>query len=458
MRELTRRSAPVLLAAVLAVLAAAGPLGAQEEAAEPSPERRADRGSTQGPAPLADAELAFTRGVLAFNDGDLAAAREHFEEALRLAPGDPDAREWLELTRRHLDRPAEAALAPRPEWAGDFAVLPEAPGFEGRLYLGAGSDSNPNLMPPDLVLATPDGDPVEGEESDLVLLADARFAFQHASGGAGAGPARTWGLVLRGSQALHEEFGYLDLGRVEVVGHLALGKDPLGYLTGPFGYARVPFGRSRVAFLAQVGTSKDWLDGEGFADRVVAGASVSINEGAWGQTRVSASYRDEDFDGDSGGPGGEVLARSGERTRGELAQYLFFGRRNRYLRLAVATGERDAGAAFDASSEEASAEASLPLGARWTLYLAGALRREDYDEPASNLFAPFGEPREDDETRLGASLVFRALDRLFVSGRVTWIDHEIDLPAGFATPDLSYERTIATVGVSWIFDSGGSDR
>jgi hypothetical protein len=451
MRELTRRSAPVLLAAVLAVLAAAGPLGAQEEAAEPSPERRADRGSTQGPAPLADAELAFTRGVLAFNDGDLAAARELFEEALRLAPGDQDARRWLELTRRHLDRPAEAALAPRPEWSGDFAVLPEAPRFEGRLYVGLGADSNPNLMPDDLVLATPGGDPVDGAEEDTLLLADARVALQAVDEEAG----RAYGVVLRGAQALHDELDYLDLGGVQAVAHLALGEDPLGYLTGPFGYARAPFGRSRFALLVQAGAGKDWLDGEGFADRLLAGAALAMNEAGWGQTRIELSYRDADFDGDPAGALGELLGRSGDELRGELAQVLFFGRRNRYLKLGVAAGERDAGAAFDASSVEALAEASLPLGrpggGRWTLYLDGAFRLDDYDERVSNLFNPGGDPREDEERLLGGSLLFRATERLFVSGRAAWIDHEIDMPGGFSTPDLSYDRTVATVGLTWLF-------
>jgi hypothetical protein len=464
-------------------LAAAAPAAGLAQAPDPG----------GAPAPRADAELAFTRGVIAFQDGDYAAARARFEEAVRLDPDDGTAHYWLGLALLNLDEPAAAARAlreslgaerppavdrsevrsrladaerraggeaggaapvPAPGWGGDFEVLGEVPRFEGRLYLAAGSDSNPNLMPPDLVLGTPDGDPVEGEQSDAVLLADARLAFQRASGGPageGGGSARTWGLVLRGHQALHDEFDYLDLGHLEVVGHLALGADPLGYLTGPFGYARVPFGRSPVAFLAQVGASKDWLDGEGYADRLVGGASLAVNEGAWGQTRVSASYQDVDFDDDPGPALDDLLGRSGERLDGELAQYLFFGRRNRYLRLAVGAGERDAGAAYDSSSEEASAEASLPLAGRWTLYLSGALRNDDYDEPVSNLFFPTGEPRQDDETRLGASLVFRAFERLFVSGRVTWIDHEIDLPGGFATPDLSYERTIATLGVAWVF-------
>lgn len=429
----------------VAALALVFGLGAPAIAPAPLPAQPAPPST----APRADADLAFTRGVLAFHDGDFAAARDHFREALRLDSGNEEASRWLELAERNLGRQPEAAPVPAPEWVGDFAVLPEVPWFEGRLHLAAGSDSNPNLMPDDLVLLTPDGELVDGEESDLVALVDARLALQHSVGG-GAFPA-TWGLVLQGSESFHDEFDYLDFARHEAVGHLAVGRDPLGYLTGPFGYARVPAGTSPVAFLLQVGAARDWLDGFGFAERYVAGSSFAVNEGGWGQTVISGSYRDEDFDDDPPAPLEAVLGRSGERVRGELAQYLFFGPRNRYLRLAVAAGERDAGAAHDASVEEAGAEASLPFGGRWTLYLAGALRRDDYDEPASNLFAPGGEPREDEETLLGASLVVRVLDPLFVTGRVTWIDHEIDMPAGFATPDLSYERTIATVGVSWIF-------
>ena len=117
----------------------------------------------------------------------------------------------------------------------------------------------------------------------------------------------------------------------------------------------------------------------------------------------------------------------------------------------MGTLDRDAGSAYDASSLLARGELSLPVASRVTLYLSGAWRTDDYDEPVSNVFAPAGEPRQDDELRLGGALVVRALERLFVSGRVTWIDHQIDLPAGFATPDLSYDRTVATVGLSWIF-------
>jgi|GEM_PF-1221494 len=449
------------------------------------------------PAPAADARLAFTDGILAFYDKHWEEARTHFEEAVRLAPEDGTARYWLGVTYLNLGRPAdavreieaslrahdparvdpaevrsrlaeakarargvgaegaEAALVPAPRWGGGFAVLPETPRFDGRLYLGIGTDSNPYLMPDGLVLVTPGGTVLDGAESDTVLLADVRLAGQWVDEASG----RTAGVVVRGSQSVHDQFDELDLRRLGVVGQLALGKDPLGYLTGPLGYARVPFGESRWALLVQAGASKDWLNGEGFSDQRAGAVTGLLNEAGssrgshriGGQTRLAVSYRDTSFDADRGGAAGEILDRGGEEIGATLGQYLFFARRNRYLRLSVGAFDRNAGAAYDASSVVADGELSLPLAARVTLYLSGAWRTDDYDESVSNPFAPAGEPRQDDELRLGGSLVVRAMARLFVSGRVTWIDHQIDLPGGFGTPDLSYDRTVATVGLSWIF-------
>jgi hypothetical protein len=33
----------------------------------------------------------------------------------------------------------------------------------------------------------------------------------------------------------------------------------------------------------------------------------------------------------------------------------------------------------------------------------------------------------------------------------SWTDHEIDQPAAFVAPDLSYERTFAALGATWTF-------
>ena len=485
------RRVPLASMALLA-LALFGP-GAARSAESPAPAAP----SAQGSASLADAELAFTRGVLAFHDGDFEAARTAFEEAVRLAPDDGAARYWLGVTLLNLDRPREAASALRasldarrppadraearsrladaerrargeaggsalvaaPGWGGDFAVLPEVPRFDGRLFFGVGSDSNPNLMPDGLVLATPGGDPVDGAESDTVALADARLAVQAVDEEAG----RSLGLVLHGAQSLHDTFGYLDLRRLGGVVQLALGKDPRGYATGPLGYARVPFGRSRWTWLVQAGWQTDSLDGHGLDDAFLAGTSLALDESGagsvggalGGQTWLGVSYVDRSFDGDPSGTLGDILGRSGSELRGELAQYLFLSRRDRYLRLAVAAGQRNAGEAFDSSSLEGSGELALPLAAlgapRWTVYATGAYRRDDYDHAVSNIFSPTSEPRRDRETRLGGSVVFRVVADLFVSGRVTWIDHRIDMPSGFAAPDLSYDRTLATLGVSWVF-------
>ena len=467
--------------------------GAVRAAETPAPTASPSPSRIQGRAPLADAELAFTHGVLAFHDGDFETARAAFEEAVRLAPGDGRARQWLGVTLLDLDLPREAATALRasldarrppadraevrarlaeaerrargeaggsalvaaPGWGGDFAVLPEVPRFDGRLFLGVGADSNPNLLPDGLVLATPGGDPVAGAASDTVALADARLAVQAVDAEAG----HSLGLVLHGAQSLHDTFGYLDLRRLGGVAQLALGKDPLGYATGPLGYARVPFGRSRWTWLLQAGWQTDSLDGHGFDDAFLAGTSLALEEpgagSVGGRTWLGVSFVDRSFDGDPSGSLKDILGRSGTELRGELAQYLFLSRRDRYLRLAVAAGRRDAGAAFDASSLEGSGELSLPLAAlgapRWTVYATGAYRRDEYDHAVSNLFAPTADPRQDREIRVGGSVVFRAVADLFVSGRVTWIDHRIDTPAGFAAPDLSYDRTLATLGLSWVF-------
>jgi tetratricopeptide (TPR) repeat protein len=440
---------------------------------------------TQGEAPLADARLAFARGVVAYHAGDFETARQRFEEAARLSPDDGTVHHWLGLTYLNLDRPQDAAGAfrsslrarlappepeevrarleearrrvrealldrpplPAPDWIGTFRVLPETPSFDGRVYLGFGQDSNPNLLPDDLTVTSPDGDSVSGEDSDTAILADARVGFQAVNEEAG----RTFGVALLGSQSLYGDFDYLDFRRLGGVATFSLGKEPAGFLTGPLGYIRTPRGLSRITFMVQVGISKDWLDGDDFADRLEGAVTLGLNEGDWGQTRLSAGYRDTEFEDDPSGVTGDFLARSGEALGGELAQYFYLGARNRYIRLGVGLWEHDAGLAFDRSTLELSGELAQPLGGRTTLYLSAGRRADDYDEPVSNRFDPFGEPREDEVLTLGGSLVVRVLDCLFVSGRASWTDHEIDQPAAFVAPDLSYERTFAALGATWTF-------
>lgn len=469
-----RSAVPARLPVLVLALALCWAPGATAQAPDPVPAE-----ASASAAPLADARLAFTRGVLAFHDGDFEAARERFREAVRLAPDDGTASYWLGLAELNLGRPAEAAAAirraldapeppaadrsevlarleqaeaaapgveeavPAPGWGGDFRVLPEVPPWDLRLSLAAGTDSNPNLLGDDLVLATPDGEVVEGEESDTVVLGDVRFGLQ----GADEEREVVYGVVLRGHQSLNSDFDYLDLARVGVTGQLAWGADPLGYLSGPFGYSRVPMGRSPVSVLLQAGAERHWLDGDVLADGLLAAGTLAVREGGRGQTQLEVSWRKLDFDEAPRG-----FARPDDtELRATLAQYLYLGRRDRYLRLDATAGERDAGLPRDASLTAAGAELSLPLAERLVLYVTGAWEEEDFDEPESNPFTFTGPPREDETVRLGGSLVWRALDRLFVSGRATWTDRDIGVEAPFSVPDLSYQRTVATVGVSWIF-------
>jgi hypothetical protein len=288
---------------------------------------------------------------------------------------------------------------------------------------------------------------VQGEESDTFALAALRLGLQRPD----ADERRTLGLVLEASQSFYDQFGYLEFGRIAATAQVAWGRDPSGFVSGPLGYARTPLGGTPVTFLAQVGFARDVQDGDTLADTLAGGFSLGFRERGWGRTEVNASYRDVDFDSDAPEP----LSRSGETLGGELVQYLYLGRRDRYLRLAAAVAERDAGAAFDAGSVEGRAELALPLAPKWTLYLAGALRRDDYDEAASNLFTGVGDPREDEITRYGASLAWRALDALVLSARAVAIDHQITTDRGvFGVPDLSYERRVATIGLTWFFGSG----
>ena len=470
---------------LVALLVAAGLVSGPPAAAVQTDPGHAGGGGAAAAAgsSVADARLAFTRGVLAFHDGDYETARARFEEAARLAPEDGTARYWLGLAELNLGRPAAAAGAlrasldapeppaaepgevrarleeaerraraaepaeaepvPAPAWGGDFRVLPEVPRWDLRLSLSAGSDSNPNLLGDDLVLLSPDGELIEGEESDTVVLGDLRLGLQGADDERGL----SWGVVLTGHQTLYSDFDYLDLGRLGAVAQVAWGADPLGYLSGPFGYARVPMGRAPVSVLVQAGAERHWIDGEELADGLVAGGTLAVRQAGRGQTQLEVSWRDLDFEAVPSSP----ADADEEIVRATLAQYLYFGRRDRYLRLDARAGERDGAPSRDASIAAAGAEVSLPFAGRFALYLTGSYEEQDYDRPESNPFTLTGPPREDEIVRFGGSLVWRALDRLFVSGRATWIDRDIGIEAPFGVPDLSYQRAVATLGVSWIF-------
>lgn len=397
--------------------------------------------------------------------GDPRGAVATLDEALRAKPDDPLLlyRHGQALERLGRAREAEAALARArgldpgvearsrtvvvPGLAGEVVVVADPPRWDLRLGLAAAADSNPNLLSDDLVLLDPGGG-LLGDDEDQVAHLDLRFAA-HAFSPSGR---RTLAFTAEGRQSLHQDFDFLDLSRARGVVQAAWGRDPLGYLTGPLGYTRVPFGHDRVSLLAQAGVTYDLLDGDSYLRTVAGALTLVVREGTATATQVEVALEDQDFSqlllgGDADG---EVVSLG-------VSQLLYLGRRNRYLRLGVLAAERSAGAAFDSSSREGRAELSLPLGRRSTLFVAAALRQDDFDSPLSNPFSPAtGPPREDTTARLTAALVWALRDRLVLTLRGTHLDRDADLgPQPAFLPSLDYERTVVSLGLAWFFAGGG---
>lgn len=425
------------------------------------------RAAAQAPSPsdpsehrIADAEVAYARGRLALHEGDPEKAVRLFEEALAANPEHEEARAWMDHARR-LARGEEAVEPPREE-----APFGNVPTWELGLGLFAGSDSNPALLAADTVAVPFEGtgaDAVVGEESDSFTQLDLRAAVHPLADRGG------WslGLVAEGHQTLFGDLDFLDLSRTRGAVHLSRGGDPLGVLSGPLGWVRVPYDDRPVAVLFQLGVAFDELDGQTWRDELAAAVSVTFREGRALATRLSAGYRDHDFEQgfEANLDEEEVSLIPQDHSEVELAadQYMYFGRRNRYLRVGVAAGERSSdpgvGLDQDASTLGARAELGLPIHRRLTLWLAGSWRQVDFDEVESNPLFPFfftDRPRENTTTRLVAVASWAVRPRLLLTGRVARIDREVDLgPATEELLDLDYERTVVSVGVRWFVLSRG---
>jgi tetratricopeptide (TPR) repeat protein len=115
-----RSRAPIVAAVVLACIGAVAwlvPRGAPTPAAEPSSTeiaapsvpRRLDLPRRDGLAPADDGTFAaaFERGVAAYNADDVESAADAFEEAVRLAPSEPEAHINLGLVYMRLQRPED---------------------------------------------------------------------------------------------------------------------------------------------------------------------------------------------------------------------------------------------------------------------------------------------------------------------------------------------------------------
>lgn len=450
MRACPRRKLlpPTLLLLALAVVSAGSAL-AQNPSASSRSEHR-----------IADAEVAYARGLLALHEENVEEAVRLFEEALAANPEHEDARAHLDYARR-LAR-GEAATEPGRE----ERPFGDVPTWEIGLGLLAGNDSNPAMLQGDTVAVPFEGtiaDAIVGDASDSFTQLDLRAAAHPLVDRGGW----TLGLVGEGHQTLFGDLDFLDLSRTRGTVHLSYGGDPIGYLAGPLGWVRVPHDDRPVAVLFQLGAAFDRLDGQTWRDELAAAVSVTFREGRALATRLSASYRDQDYEQgfETELEDDEVSLIPQDHSEVELSvdQFVYLGRRNRYLRLGVAVGDRSTdpgiGLDQDASTLGARVEAGLPFTPRFTLGLAGSWRTVDFDQVESNPLFPFfftDRPREDTTMRLVAVASWALKPRLLLTGRVARSDRDTKLgPAVEELLDLDYDRTVVSLGVRWFVLSRG---
>jgi hypothetical protein len=390
---------------------------------------------------LARSELALAEGLLAWHEGRLTEAVEHFSTAVELNPRDQEAQAWLDAARRRLA--GETVAEPEPEEL--IQPIDDRGWWEGSVGAGLIFDTNPNLFSDDLVLPPPDdpsGELIRGEESDGTARLSAGLGLYpfHARS------APNLGVTLQARRSFQRDFDFLDLTEARGAIQLAWGSAPLGYVEGPLGGVRVPFGASRVSAVLQAGGSHYRLGDATYLKTVDGAASLSFQESTSTATRLDLAYSDRDFD-DRGIEG----LRSGEDLSLQVSQLFYLGRRDRFVRVGVRGLERRASRAFDASAVEGQAEAALPFSLRWEVRLYGAWREDDFDHPESNLFAPSsGTVRKDTTLRAIATVLFRPAPRLRWLARATWVDRDSNVDLGEGLPDLDYQRLIVTAGISWV--------
>jgi hypothetical protein len=427
------------------------------------------------------AQVSFTEGVLAFEEGDDETAARLFAEAVENDPDQGTFLHWLGLADLRMGRATEAeahfeeslkarctpaagrarvkadlrraraALAgatvavTAPDYRPEWLCLAEPPLWEGRIGLESGWDSNPELVTEERPFVLP-GETIPGDvPSDSATYLNAAAGFHPVSG------LRGWslGLALSGHQSKYREEDALDLTFVDGAASLSWGADPRGALEGPLGLQPVPAGPGRVALLLQGGGSRAWLSGDPYRDTVDLAASLFVHETPAATTRIGVSWSDREF------PDGFPLLRpSGEELLGSVDQWFFFGRPDRSLRLGAATGRYEADRLFDRKLREASAGIVVPLASRWTLDLGGEIREDDYTYRESSLLLsnPPRPPRQDTTWRASAAVLWSSTDRLSWSLRASHArrDSNVEVPF-FAVPLLDYDRTLVSLGVQWLF-------
>jgi hypothetical protein len=427
-----------------------------------------------------DSLVAFAEGVEAYEGGDFGAAVERLGEAVRLAPEDGSARYWLGLALLQSGKAdeavraieaaltaaeppavergeAEATLAKAraaakggpgaavsevavPTWSGFDIGYDRRTGLSGSLEIAAAADSNPNLLSRETKLPDGSGGTISGRSKDKVGDLDLRLAYVPA----GTPGGWTIGLGLDAGTSKYQDFSALDTATASGRVSFARGADPRGYLPGPLGPAETPFGGARASFVAQAGGSAVWLDGDSYLRSADVGLGWTLREGTSTSTAIDLAYSDRSFSGTH-------KKRSGDDLSAGLHQTFFLGRSDRSFSLGVTAVNRSAGRRFASERRSAEVGLALPIGARCGLNLSGSYLNEKFDHPESNLFSPFGPPREDDTTRGAAAFTWAPSAKLRFAARAAFARRTSNVDLGSGLPDLDYRRTELGLTAAWTF-------
>jgi hypothetical protein len=401
-------------------------------------------------ASSAEAEVAFTYGVKAFNHGDVDEAVRLFREAVAADPHDGTARYWLGLAllrqgqhreaAEEIEASLEARRPPRversrveadlrraqageaegvvaPAYGLELLRVRDRPRFDLRVGGFYGPDSNPALIPAGGIASLPDGTVLFGETEDDAANLDARAALYPFYDRRGL----SLGITGEYAAARFADLDFLDQTRWRGAVHLAWGNDPLGYLTGPLGYTRVPFGHGRAALLLQIGTGESRLDGDPMLQEDTAALTFVVRTSRQMAAQIEASMARRDY------LDGAVETDAWSVTPSVV---LYLGRRERSVRLGISLGEEE-----EIDKQGLSAELSLPLSEKLVLQLAAA-EAKDETSGVSGI----------DETSREArgALTWAATRSFFVVGRVSQTDRTSNRDV------REYDRTAFSLGVLWM--------
>jgi hypothetical protein len=432
----------------------------------------------EGERSLAKAGVSFALGVRAFEAGENQEAERLFLDAINYDRQHGDALHWLGLTYLRLGRAEEAvdrlaaslkaeerptagrrrvradlrvarearargdgapvSIEP-PPYNPEIPLFEELPRWEARAGLEAQHDSNPGLLPEDLLFPLPGHASLGGATPDEAAQLNVRVEHHPFY-------SRGWslGLAVSGQQSVYQDQRDLDLSLVRATASLAWGGSPRGFVSGPLGSTRVPTEHNRIALLLQGGGAQVWLGGDSYLGLAEGAFALIARESGRTATRLELEARDSSYSADSSG----TLRRSGTEAVLGVSQYLFLGRDDRYLRLGIAAGERRAGRAFDSSSGEALVELSAPLFRKGSLRVLGSWREDRFDHPESSLAN--GRPERDDTTwRVIVAPTWPVNEHLAWTLRGSHVRRDSNVRIALGSPLFDYERTTFSLGLDW---------